>query len=151
MFKKGRKNVNSTVNREATPKQLAFARLCVEGYSKEEAYRTVYDVNPDASRCGIQQNAYQAYRSKKVQSEVKRLRRRIMKRHDITIEKLLIELEEARQLALMTEKAAPAVQATMGKAKLCGLDKQVIDHVSSDGLFPKTIVIKGLESASKEE
>lgn len=58
----------------------------------------------------------------------------------VTVASLLAELEEARQLALTTEKAAPAVAATMGKAKLCGLDKQIIDHTSSDGsMSPRTL------------
>jgi hypothetical protein len=57
----------------------------------------------------------------------------------LTVEDLLRELEEARQLAISTEAPAPAVSATMGKAKLLGLDKQVIDHQSSDGsMSPKT-------------
>lgn len=60
------------------------------------------------------------------------------KKLDITVESILAELEEARQLALRTDKAAPAVQASMGKAKLLGFEKQVIDHTSSDGsMSPK--------------
>ena len=60
------------------------------------------------------------------------------KKLDITVESILAELEEARQLALRTEKAAPAVAASMGKAKILGMEKQVIDHTSSDGsMSPK--------------
>lgn len=48
-----------------------------------------------------------------------------MQRHKITVDDLLKELEEARMMAIKTEKAGPMAQATMGKAKLLGLDKQV--------------------------
>ena len=46
------------------------------------------------------------------------------------VDSLMLELEEARWLALATNVAA---SATMGKAKLAGLDNQIIDHTSSDG------------------
>lgn len=46
-----------------------------------------------------------------------------MQRHRITVDDLLAELEEARAMAIKTEKAGPMAQATMGKAKLLGLDK----------------------------
>ena len=46
----------------------------------------------------------------------------------VTVEDLLIELEEARQIGIDTKSAAPMVAATMGKAKLMGLDKQIIEH-----------------------
>lgn len=46
----------------------------------------------------------------------------------VTVESLIAELEEARQVGKTTESAAPMVAATMGKAKLMGLDKQIIEH-----------------------
>lgn len=48
-----------------------------------------------------------------------------MERHKITVDDLLAELDEARAIGKKTGKAAPMVAATMGKAKLLGLDKQV--------------------------
>lgn len=48
-----------------------------------------------------------------------------MERHKITVDDLLAELEEARQMGIKTEKAAPMAAATMGKAKLLGLDRVV--------------------------
>lgn len=46
-----------------------------------------------------------------------------MERHRITVDDLLKELDEAREMGRTTGKAAPMVAATMGKAKLLGLDK----------------------------
>lgn len=54
----------------------------------------------------------------------------------ITLKTLLEELEEARQAAMLQEKpqAAAMVAATMGKAKLLGLEAPAkFDHMSSDG------------------
>lgn len=63
----------------------------------------------------------------------------------ITLKTLLEELEEARQAAQSGEKpqAAAMVAATMGKAKLLGLEApSKIDHKSSDGsMSPKTTVV----------
>lgn len=70
-------------------------------------------------------------------------RAHIMARHRITVDDLLSELEEARQLAMTadTPQSSAAVTATMGKAKLLGLDKQIIDHTSSDGSFMPTKIV----------
>jgi len=43
------------------------------------------------------------------------------KRHEITQDTLLEELEQARQSALTNNQASAAVAASMGKAKLCGM------------------------------
>jgi hypothetical protein len=43
------------------------------------------------------------------------------KRHEITQDSLLEELEQARQSALTNNQASAAVAASMGKAKLCGM------------------------------
>ncbi|MEM8160246.1 terminase small subunit, partial [Morganella morganii] len=50
-------------------------------------------------------------------------------RHNITVSDLLRELEEARKAALTAEtpQSSAAVAATMGKARITGLDKVVID------------------------
>lgn len=62
----------------------------------------------------------------------------------ITLKTLLAELEEARQAALGQEKpqAAAMVAASMGKAKLLGLEAPAkVDHSSSDGtMSPKATV-----------
>jgi phage terminase small subunit len=72
------------------------------------------------------------------------------KKLDITVDTILAELEEARQLALETGKAGPAVQASMGKAKILGLEKQVIDHTSSDGtMTPKAPIVVDKDTAAQ--
>ena len=45
----------------------------------------------------------------------------VAKRHEISEDSLLEELEQARLAALENQQASAAVAATMGKAKLCGM------------------------------
>lgn len=64
------------------------------------------------------------------------------KRCGITLQSLIDELEEARQAALGAEtvQSSAAVAATQAKAKLTGMDKLVIDNISSDGsMTPKGV------------
>lgn len=58
-----------------------------------------------------------------------------MERHEITVDTLLAELEEARQAALGAEtpQTSAAVSATMGKAKLLGLDKKIVELTGKNG------------------
>jgi phage terminase small subunit len=58
-----------------------------------------------------------------------------MERHEITVDTLLTELEEARKAALGAEtpQAAAAVGATMGKAKLLSLDKKIVELSGKNG------------------
>ena len=64
------------------------------------------------------------------------------KRCGITLQSLIDELEEARVAALNAEtvQSSAAVAATQAKAKLTGMDKLVIDNISSDGsMTPKGV------------
>lgn len=120
-----------------TPKQEGFCKDYMKTGNASEAYRLNYDASkskPDS----INRLAKQLLDNVKIASRLDELRQDTIVKHNITIDSLLAELEEARQLAFETGKAAAAVAASMGKAKLVGLDKQVIDHTSSDGtMSPK--------------
>ena len=82
----------------------------------------------------------------KVSVRVEQIRAEHKKRHNITIDTLLLELEEARQIALSPTlekpQTAAAVSATMGKAKLLGLDKQLIDVTSNGESLNKPSIIE---------
>ena len=99
-------------------RQEAFARNIAEGRSQREAYQcagytpasdSVADVN--ASRL----------RHAQVQSRIRELQAMQAQVSQITAERLLVELAEARSLALSLGQAGAAVAASMGRAKLCGL------------------------------
>lgn len=127
-----------------TPKQENFCLAYLETGNASEAYRRSYDVS-GMSSISVNRKAKELVDNVKIAARLDELREPILKRHAITVDDLLAELEEARRLALETEAPAPAVSATMGKAKLLGLDKQVIEHQGANGaaLFPQAIIVCG--------
>ena len=117
-----------------TAKQEAFCLAYIETNNASEAYRRVYDSNKMKPE-SVNESASRLLADVKITARLAELREPIMQRHNVTVDSLVLELEEARQAALSadTPQSSAAVAATMGKAKLCGLDKQVIDLMSSDG------------------
>lgn len=60
----------------------------------------------------------------------------VKQKHNVTVESLIIELEEARDVAKIEGQSSALVSASMAKAKLCGLDKQIVEttiKVQDDG------------------
>lgn len=56
-----------------------------------------------------------------------------MEQHLVTVQSLTGELEEARELAMKIEQPAPAISATMGKAKIHGLITDKAEHAGPGG------------------
>ena len=115
-----------------TPKQEKFCIVYLETGNASEAYRQAYDAQSMKPET-VNKRASELLDNGVIAGRLEALRAPIIAKAQLTVEDLLRELEEARRLALDTEAPGPAVSATMGKAKLLGLDKQVIDHQSSDG------------------
>ena len=107
-----------------TIKQETFCQKYIETGNASEAYRQAYDaggMKPET----INRKACELLGDGKIAARVAELRETtIVRVHGITVASLIAELEEARQVARTREQAAPMVQATMGKAKLAGLDKE---------------------------
>jgi phage terminase small subunit len=117
-----------------TPKQEGFCLSYRETGNASEAYRRNYSTENQKPET-INRNAKTLLDNSKILARLSELGAVTAKRHAVTVDSLIAELEEARQAALSAEspQSAAAVGATMGKAKLMGMDKQVIDHQSSDG------------------
>lgn len=117
-----------------TQKQEKFCQAYIETGNASEAYRTAYaadKMKPEA----IHVNASKLLDNAKVALRVSELQGEIKQRHNVTVDSLLAELEEARQKALNAEtpQSSAAVAATMGKAKLTGLDKQIVEVTGKNG------------------
>ena len=101
-------------------RQEAFARNIAEGRSQREAYQCAGYTPASDSVADV--NASRLLRHAQVQSRVCELQVAAQaEASEITAERLLAELEEARSLALSLGQAGAAVAASMGRAKLCGL------------------------------
>lgn len=117
-----------------TPKQAEFCRVYIETGNASEAYRQAYDAS-NMSYYAIKVEASRLLRNPTVALTIKECNCETLMKGMLTREDLIAELEEARIAALTAEtpQASAATQATMGKAKLLGMDKVIVDHQSSDG------------------
>lgn len=126
-----------------TPKQEKFCQKYIETGNASEAYRQSYNTDKMSDEA-VKVEASKLLDNPKITLTLERLRSKHQKRHQITVDTLLAELEEVRQLALVpkgengTLQLNVAVNAIMGKAKLLGLDKKVVDNISSDGSMTPT-------------
>lgn len=130
--------------RKLTPKQEAFCLSYIETGNASEAYRRSYSM--ERMQTGtINTKAKELLNNGPITVRIAELQADHTERHKVTVDDLLVELEEARQAALKAEspQSSAAVAATMGKAKLLGLDKQVIEHSGPNGgpipMMPTTI------------
>ena len=110
-----------------TIKQEKFCMVYVETGNASEAYRQAYNAG-NMKEASINVNASKLLTDAKIALRIKELKSGHTKRHELTIDDLVKQLEEARQVALALEnpQCSAAISATMGTAKLLGLvtDKQ---------------------------
>lgn len=125
--------------RRFTDKMEAFCLAYVETGNAAASYRRAYNTEKMATGT-IGREGYNTLQNPLVQARIEELRTKVMERHEITVDTLLAELEEARQRALNAEtpQAAAAVGATMGKAKLLGLDKKIVELTGKNGAAIQT-------------
>ena len=109
-----------------TIKQELFAQAYIETGNASEAYKRAYNTQANANT--INRKASQLLKHPEVIKLLADLQAIHRQRHTITIDDILQELEQSRLLALENIQCSAAISATMGKAKLLGLDKQVIEH-----------------------
>ena len=105
-----------------TPKQELFAQAYLETSNASEAYKRAYDTQANANT--INRKASQLLKHPEVIKLLADLQAIHRQRHKLTIDDLLQELEQSRLLALENIQCSAAISATMGKAKLLGLDKK---------------------------
>ena len=110
--------------RDLTPKREAFVQAYVETGNASEAYRRAYNVRETTKPASVWQSASKLLADPKVASRVAELQAHHQQRHhDVTVDTLTSEYDEARELALGIEQPSAAISATSGKAKLHGYDK----------------------------
>ncbi|OFS84495.1 terminase [Oligella sp. HMSC05A10] len=110
-----------------TLKQESFCLAYIETGNASEAYRMSYSAEK-MTAASVSVAASRLLDNAKIALRIAELKAEHAKRHEITVDDLIAELEEARQLAIDTSQSGSAVTATMGKAKLLGLDKQLVEH-----------------------
>lgn len=96
------------------PRHERFAQELAKGKSATEAYET-------AGYRSNEGNAGRLNRNEQVRARVAELQGKASVRAEVTLESLMQEAEEARQLAMATKQPAAAVSALTAKGKLAGL------------------------------
>jgi len=104
-----------------TPQEQNAADLLLKGESQTDAYLTA-GYAPEADRAEASKMASDFFHRAKIMAYIAKVMARASEIAAVTRASLTEELEEARKLAIAALQAGPAVSATMGKAKLHGLD-----------------------------
>jgi Terminase small subunit len=97
-------------------------------FNASEAYRRVYPRHRPDIACV---SACQLLRRPKVRERLQEVQAALIKRSDITVDRILTEYEDARQLAIAQEKPEAMLNASEKKAKLVGLlvDRREVGNV----------------------
>lgn len=111
-----------------TEQQEKFCRAFVETGNASESYRRSYNAGKMADAT-IARRASELMDKGAITARIAKLKEKHAKRHNVTVDSLVAELEQIKQVALSAEtpQTSAAVAAVMGKAKLTGLDKQLIE------------------------
>lgn len=134
------------MSQNLTPQQQQFCQHYLQSNDASAAYRQAYKSDSLTAQ-GIAAKAQALLQQDKVQQHLQQLRTRQGILHGMSIEALLAELEQARQLALDLKihdkpQISSAISATLGKAKLLGLDKQLFDCNSTGETVEKPTIIE---------
>jgi phage terminase small subunit len=105
-----------------TPKQELFAQVYLETSNASEAYKQAYNTQANANT--VNRKASQLLKHPEVSTHITVLQNEQRKKHHLTLDDILQELEQSRLLALENIQCSAAISATMSKAKLLGLDKK---------------------------
>ena len=115
------------MKKKLTVKQEGFCKDYIEIGNASEAYRRNYNTSkmlPDS----INNKAYELLHNVGITSRIGQLQQRLQKKFEVTVESLTKELEEDRQLARDLGQPGAAIAALNVKARIHGLDKQVMSN-----------------------
>jgi phage terminase small subunit len=115
-----------------TPKQEQFCQAYIETGNASEAYRQAYGAK-GMKPATVWREAKKLLDNPKVSPRIAELQSGHRERHNMTVDGITTELEEARALAMKNKQPGAAVQASMGKAKLHGLLVDRSEHSGKDG------------------
>ena len=120
------------MSKRLTPKQESFCQKFIELGNASEAYRQSYNCERMKTST-INSRAKDLRKDGPITARIGELQAEHKERHKLTVDDLVIELEEARKVAKDEGAASAMVAATMGKAKILGFLTDKVDLSSSDG------------------
>lgn len=116
------------MTRQLTDKQEEFCQYFAERGNATDAYILGYEVPETVKRISSSVNASKLLARPDIQARVEELREIARKRHHVTIDTLIHELDTAAKIAERTNNSSALIAATQAKAKLLGMsiEKQEI-------------------------
>ena len=111
-------------------KHEKFCQLWHETGNKSEAYRKSHPNSVKWKDATVHNKASALSKLGEVSARLEQLQKDGLDSHGVTVGSLLKELERCREIALDldTPQTSAAINAIMGKAKLVGLDKVIIEQ-----------------------
>ncbi len=128
------------MKKKLTPKQEGFCQDYIKTGSQTRAYKLNYNIKKMLPAT-INNKAYALRRQGDITARINELQERVAKKFEVTVESLTKELEEDRQLARKLEMPSAAISALNVKARIHGLDKQVMSN-DPDNPMPATIKVE---------
>jgi phage terminase small subunit len=113
-----------------TAKQEMFCQEYIKCGNQSEAYRNSYEVKENTKPETVWCNSCQLMADTKVAQRVFELQQLAQERTLVTVESLTEELNESHDMAKQEKQAAAMTGATMGKAKIHGLDVNKVEFVN---------------------
>lgn len=108
------------------PQQEKAAQLYVElGYMTEAFKQAGYGGKSNPKT--MNEKASKFFAQSKIQARVDVIRAELQQRHNVTLDSLTIEYNEAKQRAIGLEQTTAEISAINGKAKIHGFDKTTIE------------------------
>jgi phage terminase small subunit len=127
-----------------TTKQEKFCKTFIETGNASEAYRQSYDCQKMKGPT-INRNAVALLDNTKITTRVGELQLNLQKKFEVTVQSLSKELDEDRQLARSLGQPGAAISALNVKARIHGLDKQVMSNDPNNPM-PATIQVEILRN-----
>jgi hypothetical protein len=119
--------------KELTDKQEAACQAYIEfNGHKSNAYRKGYDCE-NMSDAAINVEACRLFKTPNIALRVLELQEEHRERHNVTVDTITAELDEAKDLAKECEQPAAMTGAIMGKAKIHGLVTDKKELTGKDG------------------
>ena len=115
-----------------TQNEESFCQAIITESNNSDAYRKSLYSTKNSSAATINRRACALLKKGKIVARVAELKARALERHDVTVDSLVKELEEARDVAKSEGSPASMVSASMGKAKLHGLLVEKHTHEGGD-------------------
>jgi len=131
-----------------TIKQEAFCQRYIETGNASEAYRQAYDASGMKPET-VNKRANELFGNGAIAGRIAELRQAVTSTHNVTIASLIAELEEARQVGKERGQASAMAAATLGKAKLAGLDKDAGED--SDAAQPVKVEVTVTDARKRAE